>query len=503
MRKLSVRINGRERGAEKRRVCLGGIKLRSLGPRGLTVLERINAIYNRKLNGYELDIHLIDPGQNGQGVHSSSQLQHLLTNTIACQITLFGDQTVVNAGPPQNGPTFLEWARTQNYRKIGYGQYCKMSDESETGTVIGENEYLPRALLGEYLTWVYEYLVSHIRAGVHVYRHKESVSELCRVSNNLFKLTLTSGQCLMADCAILTTGHGQNTKDSIEMDYLKFVNENKNSNPHLQYLRCYPLKQLKQIDKNAVVVIQGMGLSALDVLAELTCGRGGKFIENKNGELSYLPSGFEPKTYIFSRSSLPLSARGNNQKGIGAKYRPRFFNRRNINRLIKNACMKRGSPQLDFEQELMPILIREMCYVYESTLNGQWLETNKFKADEKTHKIIHHILNPLATTRKFNDTNSFTDWIVDFVKDDLKHAEQGNISSPIKAATDLIRDIRDNLRYAIDNRGLTPESHKHFLQNFCPIMNRVAVGPPKEKNQELLALVRAGIVHLAYIPDPQ
>ncbi|CAF1472298.1 unnamed protein product, partial [Didymodactylos carnosus] len=483
---------------QTRKIAVVGV-----GARGLTVLERITAIYNRKLNGYELDVHLIDPEMNGQGVHSSSQRQHLLTNTVPCQITLFGDHTVVEAGPPQNGPTFLEWARAQNYRKIAYGQYCKVGEGLDTGAVIEENEYLPRALLGEYLTWVYEYLISHLPAGVHVYRHKEMVSKLCRVNNNLFKLTLTSGQCLVVDCAVLTTGHGQNTMDPIEMEYLKFVNDNKDSNLHLQYLRAYPLKQLKQIDKDAVVAIQGMGLSALDVLAELTCGRGGKFIEKEKGEVSYLPSGFEPKIYVFSRSGLPLSARGNNQKGIGGKYTPRFFTRSNINRLIENARMKRGSPQLEFEQELMPILIREMCYVYESTLNGEWSEADKFEASEETGTIIRHLFNPLATTDEFNDMNSFTNWIIDFVKDDLKHADQGNVSSPVKAATDLIRDVRDNLRYVIDNRGLTPESHKYLLENFVPTMNRIAVGPPKEKNQELLALIRAGIVHLACVSNPQ
>jgi len=78
-----------------------------------------------------------------------------------------------------------------------------------------------------------------------------------------------------------------------------------------------------------------------------------------------------------------------------------------------------------------------------------------------------------------------------------------NAADPVKATTDVLRDVRDTLRYAVDYGGLTPASHERFLMEFSPVMNRVAVGPPKERNVELLAMLKAGIVDLAPGPNPE
>ncbi|WP_254901524.1 FAD/NAD(P)-binding protein [Lonsdalea britannica] len=81
--------------------------------------------------------------------------------------------------------------------------------------------------------------------------------------------------------------------------------------------------------------------------------------------------------------------------------------------------------------------------------------------------------------------------------DDLHAAEQGNVEGAVKAATDVIRDVRDILRGAIDFGGLTGESHQRLLEHYSPIFNRIAVGPPLARNRELLALMGAGVVKLA------
>jgi hypothetical protein len=40
--------------------------------------------------------------------------------------------------------------------------------------------------------------------------------------------------------------------------------------------------------------------------------------------------------------------------------------------------------------------------------------------------------------------------------------------------------------------GLTPASHRQFLQRYHPAINRMAYGPPLRRNQQLLALMEAG-----------
>ena len=53
------------------------------GPRGVGVLERITALHAERQPGWGLHVHLVDPGEPGQGAHSSFQPDHLLTNTVA------------------------------------------------------------------------------------------------------------------------------------------------------------------------------------------------------------------------------------------------------------------------------------------------------------------------------------------------------------------------------------------------------------------------------------
>src|SRR5205807_10557711 len=81
--------------------------------------------------------------------------------------------------------------------------------------------------------------------------------------------------------------------------------------------------------------------------------------------------------------------------------------------------------------------------------------------------------------------------------DDLAEAERGNLVSAVKAATDAIRDTREALREAVDFAGLTPESHREFVSGWVPLMNRITFGPPRNRNYELLALMRANVVGLA------
>lgn len=86
---------------------------------------------------------------------------------------------------------------------------------------------------------------------------------------------------------------------------------------------------------------------------------------------------------------------------------------------------------------------------------------------------------------------------------DLYEANIGNIDSPIKAACDVMRDLRDNLRAAIDFGGLKEASHRWLFSAFVPVMNRTAVGPPKERIEEMLALIDAGVLVMDWGPGAE
>ncbi|CAF1625874.1 unnamed protein product, partial [Didymodactylos carnosus] len=125
-----LRSNGCAHSSSSSKEC-AKVAIIGLGARGLNVLERLSAIYDPNKHDYELDVYLFDPGSSpGQGVHSSEQNSYLLINTVACQVTMFGDESVTDYGPLRKGPGFFDWAKQQGYRRMPNNQYLITTDET-------------------------------------------------------------------------------------------------------------------------------------------------------------------------------------------------------------------------------------------------------------------------------------------------------------------------------------------------------------------------------------
>lgn len=467
-----------------------------MGPRGLSVLERLAAM----LRGRELliDLILIEPGECGQGVHSARQPQHLLINTIASQVTLFPAPGVVQQGPACAAPSLTEWARHSGYRRVGE-QYYRIG-ATGAGAEISELDYLPRRLLGEYLTWAYEQLVASLPAGVTLTHHRLRAYDLWQQPDGRCVVELESGFIILSDFVFLTTGHGNNVLSDHDAWCRKFAQDHARYNSRLGYYRhIYPLEQLVKIGADARVAIQGLGLSAHDVIAELTVGRGGVFVRDAQG-LHYEKSGREPQLLLCSRLCLPYAARGVNQKGLDGRHRPHFFTPEAIEALRHRAQRERGSRQLDFDAELLPLLKQEMGYVYRSTVDGHAPDPARYVLGQPEADIIDGLLFPLRG-REFATLGEFRAYFRQWLVDDLAEAHKGNVDSPVKAATDVLRDVRASLQAALEFGGLTPASHRKFLNVYHPIINRIAFGPPRHRNEELLALLDAGVVRLASGPN--
>ncbi|MGF6873436.1 FAD/NAD(P)-binding protein [Paraburkholderia sp. MM5477-R1] len=440
-----------------------------VGPRGLGVLERLHAHCISGSLPEELSIHLIDAVGEGQGVHETAQPDYLLVNTVAGQITVFADPTVADAGPVVFGPSLAQWAN------------------------VDSNIYLPRATLGKYLRFAYRYFVDLLSASIPLHEHKTSASRVSRNDDGSYCVSLDNGEKIHADFLFLCTGHGSNRLNEEEEEIQRWVSSMAYKNPSARYIpRCYPLSILDGIPSDVRVGIRGIGLSANDVVAALTAGRGGIFFRTKHGELRYAVSGREPSLYIFSRQSIPFSARAINQKGVAGQHKAAFLTRD----AIDLARARRGRYQLNFRQDLLPLLISEMCLAMRraQSINTASLFIDGPTTEEK--ELVYRLLCP-NDDRQFSDIATYQTYIVGLMQADLQQANRGNVDDPIKAATDVIRDVRDNLRYAIEQRGLTAESHREFFEQFVPAMNRIAVGPPKERVEEWLALIDAGVLKLA------
>lgn len=465
-----------------------------VGPRGLTILERIVA-HERVTKSADIQVFIFDPHPPGVGCHDPNQEDYLLVNTVAGQITQFSDHSVVGAGPILEGPSFHQWLEEQRSNRLN-GQ--------NPGEPISSDSYYSRALFGRYLYWVYHYLVALAPAHVKITLVQEPVLSTDRLSEDSWVLSTRRGS-FHVNYLYLTTGHTKPAGNPVSTAQ---------NQPTVVVNDPYPVADCTaSITEGMTVGIEGMGLTMFDVVAALTTGRGGRFVQQSNGRLRYVPSGSEPRLVAYSRSGLPLTARALNQKGVSIQYRARFL-------LADKVRSMRASRKLDFMADVFPLLLADMQFAYcEAYLRERrdpvaaMLFCNQFvcaDAAERERLIEQYVpaadrfswdrlVEPIPA-EALATAEGYQAWLMEHLSEDLREAYRGNVDGPLKAACDVVRDLRDNLRAAIDFGGLTEASHRWLMSEFVPVMNRIAVGPPSSRIAEMLALVEAGVLDMGYGP---
>lgn len=464
-----------------------------IGPRGLSLLERIVANERQRPSG-PIEVVLFDPNVPGAGCHDPAQAEFHLVNTVAGQLTLFADASVVDAGPVMEGPSFHQWINQQS--DIGAGNLVGGERASPDG-------YYGRGLFGRYLQWAFRYVCALAPPNVTIIVEAAEVLRARREDDEAWVLE-TADARLRVDYLFLTTGHTRAAAADAA--------------PAARATRViddpYPVRrQLESIRAGMAVAVEGMGLTSFDVIAELTVGRGGRFVTDAAGRRCYVRSGREPHLLLFSRSGLPLGARAVNQKGVSNQYRAKFLRLQHVRDL-------RTTRRLDFVRDVLPLLVADMEYAY----CDAWLQEHRGAAaaaafcasfaaagpsrrqalversiPEADRFSWERLAAPVPRTA-LASRQSFGQWLRWHLQGDVREARRGNLGSPLKAACDVLRDLRDNLRAAIEFGALTPESHRWVLGEFMPVMNRLAVGPPMSRISELLALMEAGILEADFGP---
>lgn len=467
------------------------IAIIGVGPRGLTVLERIVAHERHRRSG-ELEVFLFDPQAPGPGCHDMEQSAFQLVNTVASQLTMFSDPSAVDAGPVMKGASFHEWIEEQT--RLG---------TLEPPAEHGADAYLPRSLFGRYLHWVYRYVCAMAPPHVHILFRRAAVQRVHR-EGDLDWVVETADAKFLVQYLFLTTGHAKRAAPRRAVPGRAGVLVD---DPYPTAERIAPLPD------GGTVAVEGLGLAAIDVITELTVGRGGRFeAAGGDGELRYRPSGREPSIVAFSRSGLPLTARGRNQKGVSVQYKPRFLQLHTVRAL-------RAARPLDFRRDVLPLLQADMAYAhYEALLRPRadagaaFLE--RFARTRSAAERSALAQREIAPEDRFDwsrladpvpagalvDAAAWHRWLLDHLRADVREARRGNLASPLKAACEVIRDLRDVLRAAIDFGGLTEASHRWLLGEFVPLMNRLAVGPPESRIREWIALVEAGVLDIGLGP---
>ena len=466
------------------------------GPRGTYSLRRL-AIHLRK-QPLEDKVHIYHFEKSGRfgggGVHDPKQPSYLLLNTVAAQITAFGDDDAE--------------ARSIPGHKTLY-DYLK-----HIGLDFGPNDYPPRNLHGKYLAAMYDWTKTTFPANCTLHCLQQSITDI-DVEETDYLVYPENGEAIRADVVLLLVGHGKNYIEpgSIEDQLSQFALAQQKKGKNRSYIHfAYPFEETaSHIQPHETVYIIGMGLSAIDSMRAFTRGRGGRFVDDE-----YVASGKEPHLVLASRLGVPYSARGKNQRE--GQYRAKILTLDTVKELRK----QKG--KLDFETDLMPLILHEMEYVYYSTLKdeafGEMIlkqtdqdERRKFIKDNVSPDDIfswRQLENPLSgrfankdQAPAFSSLADHHQELLKIIQADLAEARRGNLTSPLKTAIDsVLRDLRDTLRAAINFGGLTPRAHKQFYSQFQRVNNRVAVGPPIQSINELIILMEAEIVELAG-PSPR
>ncbi|MER8003722.1 FAD/NAD(P)-binding protein [Streptomyces sp. NPDC095613] len=490
------------------------------GPRGTSVLERLCASAPELAPDTALTIHVVDPAAPGAGqVWRTDQSGELLMNTVASQVTVFTDESVVCDGPIRPGPSLYEWAASRPAERLG------------------PDDYPTRAAYGRYLEWVFRRTVANAPERVTVRVHR---ARAVRLDDDVTPgggladaapahsadsplgdrvpptqtLTLDNGTTLTGLCGVvLAQGHLPVISGQTEAAFSEYAVRHR--------LRYLPPANPADVDLSDVapgepVLLRGLGLNFFDHMALLTAGRGGIFSRDAEGVLVYHPSGREPQLYAGSRRGAPYQARGDNAKGSSGRHLPLVLTPDVIAVFRKRA--DEGDPP-DFRREIWPLVAKEVEAVFYGAVwaaNGRpasaWERVlDRFLAAPHGSAQEAAVLDEASFTRterwswdavsrpyagaSFRDPADHRAWLLARLRDDAAQAALGNVAGPLKAAQDVLRDLRNEVRLIVDHRGLSGTSRRDHLDRwYTPLNAFLSIGPPRRRIEEMAALVEAGVL---------
>jgi uncharacterized NAD(P)/FAD-binding protein YdhS len=471
-----------------------------LGSWGLCVLER--TVSRARQTTTLIRLHVVEPGQLGGGVYATEQPDYLVLNNPCGQLSLYASPDDVD--DPLYAKGLYDWAVETGYQWVGYE--CRIGG---LGVPILATDYLPRRLMGEYLAWFYDTLLSDIPANLEVVRHYAAATDIEPELGGRETVSLDDGTSISVQHVVLTSGHTLNDE---------FIG----SSTDVRYLRPYPVEYFDTLlPPGAPIAIAGMGLVGFDLLTALTIGRGGTY-EDVGERKRYLPSGNEPDIYLYSRSGDPYCAKSAHGIDPYGEYQPVVCTPQAFSELT-NPQGSRSRRRVDFRHDLMPMLFAEMqgrYYTHAAFLEGgasavgivrsslqlAWANGTFDQVVASLESRYGHF-DPASyvfadVDARYGSSDDYQTHVYEMVEKDLDQALTVG-GSPVKAALEVTRILRDQLRSVIEFGGLTLESYIDFQSNVRGRINRFEAGPPPLRSQQLLGLLDAEMVHIPFGPHPE
>ena len=563
-----------------------------VGPRGLSVLERIVALAAARWPDSRdpIAVHLIDPYPPGAGiVWRTDQPTSLLMNTTIGEQTIFPDASCsflaeAGAGTVDSSPDPAEAAAVSassapDPAEVGAPSATDDAAESfpigptmaqwyraRGGTEPVDSTFPSRTLYGEYLRDAYERIRAAAPDFIEIIEHRttvESVIDLPAVdlpgddsaaAAPPQLVRCEDGTTIIASAVVLAVGHIPSAQTDERARLAAFAQRNGG----LYIPQSLPAEApLTEVPAGARVIVRGMGLNYFDVQTLLTIERGGRFTADEHGAdaLSYTPSGEEPLLFLGSRRGIPYRSKPISPDHPRTTWPLRYFTRDNVAQLAGLDDLEgEARAAARFNDQLWPLILADLRFAYyrtlartapdafaddpgrlreaiaeavsrhltrrtwqethpdaddsaESSRSGRvtreafaWAEIEEELVPDPAHRLsLHDLLDPLEDKefagREPGADSSLHDWMLDFLRTDLRDSLAGPHGSPVKSLFMVLWQARLLLKELIAEGHIDPVSTdmeiRGWFENF---VSGICDGPPPRRIAELIALADAGIV---------
>ena len=481
------------------------------GPRGAGVLERLGASIPELLPatrcGTGVDVHLIDPHPAGAGrIWRHEQSPLLAMNSMASDVTMFTDDTVVCDGPIRPGPSFWDWA--QELRAGGDPDVLGPELAAELRAVTASS-FPSRRLQSAYLSWVLDEVIAGLPPGVRVHIHRTRAVELTEEGETQV-VHLEDGSALRVDVVVLASGHLDATPTDEETALVARA-----AGLGLRYL---PPEQttdsdLSVIEPGETVIVRGMGLAFVDLMVLLFEGRGGRFEPTGPGEdtLRYIPSGAEPRLVAGSPRGAPYHSKAHYELRAGRPPLPRFLGPAEVDGLI-------AARPVELLTQVWPLMAKEIAWGWyhelflghpgrvrlpwdEFAVRYAELEWDTPGMDEllavavpdPVDRIDFAALDRPLDGLRAPDLATLQPLVRERIAQDLRqHVDPAH--TPHLGAFVAMLSVYGQVGRLVGGGALSARSQAFDLSWWQGFFNAVASGPPGFRVRELLALARAGFV---------
>ncbi|PTB95695.1 pyridoxal-phosphate dependent protein [Marivirga lumbricoides] len=454
--------------SENSKVQTYRVAIVGMGPKGLYALERLLAQVNHKCIKDPIEVHIFNSNESfGSGnVYDKNQPHYLIMNYASSNINAWIEE--IPKPVVEHPLSFTQWlTENQVDKKLNIPL-----------------DFAPRAIVGDYLSSVFQQLVNNCPDTITWYFHTDIVADITKIEGKfqIKKQSSPDEESQKFNSIILTTGHlGAGADFSSKQNSPSFINF------------VYPTKTKLGSVGSGNIVIRGFGLTCIDTILELTEGRSGTFTSNSSGQLDYVPSGNEPKCiYVTSRSGLPMLPRNSSNKEISSLY---YFTEENIE----------AAPEFSFIDLFLPLIKKEFYFQYYKTLFG--IKNRELKFDKNFDVIAAQVTefhSEFPEEEKYS-WDKFTDpflnqksisnkQIIEYLKFLVSEAKKGLHESPTMAAAGTWRKISPIFNKYYSFGGMDADSQKLFDTHYFGLFNRLAYGPPIRNTQKLIALGEIGLV---------